>query len=395
MKEYQSLSPYYKRREFAVQLRGKLVKIVSKPGVPNANGVSAASMLLAESISIPPYARVLLLGCSHGALGVIVAQYTEQGNISVADKSFLNLLMVEETLAANAITRFDVVTDVNAISAQPEMFDSVVVEPPRSRKLARRWLLDAQIALKEGGRLYLAGANDEGIASIHEDMRTLFGNLVTLGYKKRNRIAYASKSSSSQAHPGWAHEPGITPGTWYEFIATIRDELLHFYSLPGIFSYDRIDEGTALLLQNLEVSPSSRVLDVGCGYGIVGLVASRLGADRVDMVDVDLLAIAAARKNIDANTTPNTRAFPSDALSAVSQESYDLIVTNPPFHTSKAIDYDVAYAFIEQAKYVLNPGGKFMLVANRFIPYDRMMRDVFGSAVRIAETGKYHVLATS
>jgi 16S rRNA (guanine1207-N2)-methyltransferase len=82
----------------------------------------------------------------------------------------------------------------------------------------------------------------------------------------------------------------------------------------------------------------------------------------------------------------------SDALSAVSDERYHLVVTNPPFHVGKPVDHEAAHAFIEHARYVLSPGGRLLLVANRFIRYDRFMRAQYGRVECLAETGRYHVL---
>jgi 16S rRNA (guanine1207-N2)-methyltransferase len=270
------------------------------------------------------------------------------------------------------------------------------MELPKGRKLARRWLVEAQAALKPGGALYLAGANEQGIQSAIQDAAALFGGAAVLRYKKGNRVARAAagRAAPPAGRPEWAGEAGIAPGTWREFEVGVRGHVFRLRSLPGVFAFDDdLDEGTRLLLDHLEVAPGTQaVLDVGCGYGIIGLAAARLGAGHVDMVDVNLLAIASARENIAGNAISNAEAFLSDAFSAVGDKRYDLIASNPPFHTGKSVDYAVAQAFIEHARSALKPGGRLLLVANKFIRYDQLMRTTFNAVECLVETNKYHVL---
>ena len=137
------------------------------------------------------------------------------------------------------------------------------------------------------------------------------------------------------------------------------------------------------------------MLDLGCGYGVIGLIAARSGAAQVDLVDSNLLAVAAAAKNLSLHCIANARAIPSDVLSAVMEEQYHLIVTNPPFHAGKPVDYQIANAFIQQSWQALEKRGRFLLVANRFIRYDRLMEQTFTEVRCIAQTGRYHVLLGS
>jgi 16S rRNA (guanine1207-N2)-methyltransferase len=134
------------------------------------------------------------------------------------------------------------------------------------------------------------------------------------------------------------------------------------------------------------------VLDIGCGWGAIGLVAAQQGAAQVDLIDVSLPAAAAAARNIAAAGLTNARALPSDALSAVANERYDLIVTNPPFHAGKAVDHDAALAFIAEARDLLTPRGRLLVVANAFIRYERAMQGRYGSVETLAEDRRYHLL---
>ncbi|NOK61424.1 MAG: methyltransferase [Chloroflexi bacterium AL-W] len=383
--------PYYRTTSFEASLAGETMRFVSKPGLPNWEHVSPAMQLLARNMVLSSDAKVLLLGCSHGALGVALARQVPQGIVWLSDLNGIALMMAEQTLQTNEVRNARVHADISVLPEQTAAFDVVVIELPKGRKLARRWLVEAFTALRPGGLLYLAGPGDEGIQPAINDMQALFGNAVTLGYKKRNRSASATRQSHNEALPDWSMEPGIAPGTWHEFTAQVERATFQLSSVPGIFAYDKVDEGTQLLLQHLSIPPHARVLDVGCGYGIIGLVAERRGAMQVDLLDVNTLSIAAARENIRRNGCANTRALLSDGLQMI-HEQYDVVVSNPPFHVGKSIDYDIAHAFITDSRRVLEPDGTLLVVSNVFIRYEELMRSTFEKVYCIAENGQYRVL---
>jgi 16S rRNA (guanine1207-N2)-methyltransferase len=384
---------YYQSDTFTATLRGQTLRIVSKPGLSNWNRVTPATVLLAEMVEAAPDAQVLQLGCGHGALGAALARQVPGGHVTLMDIDFIALTMAEQTLRANGVANAQVQPAISVLPDGAGAFDTVAMELPKGRKLARRWLVEAQAALRPGGALYLAGANEQGIRPAIQDAAALFGEAAVLRYKKGNRVARAAKAAPVASQPEWAGEAGIAPGTWREFEVGVRGRTFRLRSLPGVFAFDDdVDEGTRLLLDQLDVAPGGSVLDVGCGYGIIGLLAARLGAGHVDMVDVNLLAIAAARENIAGNAVSNAEAFLSDAFSAVRNKRYDLIASNPPFHTGKSVDYAVAHAFIEHARSALKPGGRLLLVANKFIRYDHLMRTTFNTVECLIETNKYHVL---
>ena len=162
---------------------------------------------------------------------------------------------------------------------------------------------------------------------------------------------------------------------------------LSLETAPGLFSPSRPDAGTLALLSHVRLSPEDKVLDLGCGYGLVGLwCAKRIGADRVTLSDVDPEAVAAARGNAVRNGLPEVRVLESDAFAGIPDAGYTLILSNPPYHA----DFAVAKAFIEKGFNRLALGGRMLLVTKRRDWYANKLRTVFGG-VRVHETGGYFV----
>ncbi len=286
------------------------------------------------------------------------------------------------------------VWDDPATPVEPEdMFDAVVFETSLHRPLVRRWLAHARLVLADGGWVFLAGANDAGVRSAIGDAKRLFGHPVSDDYRRHHRVTGFQRSGDPDEAPYWLEHPGIAPRTWQSFQVDVRSQAFALDTLPGVFPGDRLDAGTALLLEHTTVPPGVRVLDAGCGTGIIGLLAARIGANHVDLIDVNLLAVAVASRNLGTNGITSGRVVASDIFSGLGDARYDLIVSNPPFHQGKAIDLSMPDRLISEAPGHLLPGGSLMIVANSFLRYERQMRRVFGHVETVVATRQYHVIA--
>lgn len=287
--------------------------------------------------------------------------------------------------------------------------NGVVIASTPDRDLARRRLLMARRTLASDGRLFIAGANTEGIRAVIGDAKKLFGPAVCENYRSRQRVAEFDGDGIIVDLPDWAAKPGVAPGTWVEVPLEIGETRVSLVTQAGVFAGGRIDAGTRLLLEALPDRISGRVLDVGCGTGAIGIAAALLGADAVDLTDVNLLAIQAARENVRrlsetkdqrsaglgtglGTPEPSVQAFASDVYSACGDERYDLIVSNPPFHRGKAIDFTTADQLISEAPRHLADDGSLLVVANAFLAYSKRIERVFMRVETVAATRGYQVL---
>ncbi len=271
------------------------------------------------------------------------------------------------------------------------LYGCVLLPLPTNRDLARRWLLQARDSLERGGVLILAGANAEGAKSVTADAERVFGTPIAEYYRQRHRITRFRKTEEGRDLPAWASADGIVPGTWQRFDVDLGEDVVSLETQPGVFAGNRLDAGTRLLLQHLEVEQGERVLDVGCGAGIIGIAASRGGVGHVDLVDANLLAVEVSERNLERLGVSGC-ALASDVFSGIPNERYDLIMSNPPFHRGKQVDYSVADRLIGEAPEHLTRGGRLLIVANAFLAYGKQMERVFRQVETVAATRQYHVL---
>ena len=132
-----------------------------------------------------------------------------------------------------------------------------------------------------------------------------------------------------------------------------------------MFSHGRLDEGSELLLAEQQALPAGRVLDFGCGSGVLSLVMARRNPGcRFELVDIDALAIYCARQSLALNGVA-AEVHASDGLSDV-HGRFAAVISNPPFHTGIRQDTSIAERFFEQVTRNLQPGGELRIVATAF-----------------------------
>jgi 16S rRNA (guanine1207-N2)-methyltransferase len=169
--------------------------------------------------------------------------------------------------------------------------------------------------------------------------------------------------------------------------AEIRGIPLELETDSAVFSPSGVDAGTLAMLSEATFHPDDQVLDLGCGCGVVGIVAAKLlGAERVQLCDIQPEAVALSRRNALRNGVPALRIWQSDGLENVPGEGFTLILSNPPYHA----DFAVPKRFIAQSYRRLAPGGRLMMVTKRLDWYKNRLIAVFGG-VRIARVDGYYI----
>lgn len=171
-----------------------------------------------------------------------------------------------------------------------------------------------------------------------------------------------------------------------QYEADIRGLRLMLETVPGLFSPAAADRGTLAMINTVDIQPGQRVLDLGCGCGIVGIWAALSGAEAV-LTDIDPRAIACARRNAEKNQATGCLFQESDGFRQVTETGFDWILSNPPYHS----DYAVARHFIEKGFNRLTRGGRLVLVVKRPDWYRNKLKSIFGGCSDRLIDG-YHVL---
>jgi 16S rRNA (guanine1207-N2)-methyltransferase len=339
-------------------------------------------------------ANILILEGGDGWLANQLAQFVPDGRVLSLSRDIRDIKAAQILLADNPNT--DASQDVFPNSAD---WDIVLLTIPKERRYARTLLVSAWEALKPGGQLLLAGPSKGGAKAVIKDAERFFGNATTLSYRSHQRVAVSIRGDSLiNPLPKEFQQPGIAPGTNH-FIQIDRHNFsIKLETHPGIFSWQELDEGTSLLLDHLTIEPGWRVWDVGCGYGAIGIYAALAGAAFVSMSDINLIAIDYAQKNVFTNHLDHQiEVFSADNLSNPQnihdqRLHYDLIISNPAFHQGHPVDKSMADQLIAQAPQYLTSNGRLLIVANRFLNYQKFMRAHFTHIVNVAETSKFQVI---
>ncbi|SDM22773.1 16S rRNA (guanine1207-N2)-methyltransferase [Methylobacterium phyllostachyos] len=250
---------------------------------------------------------------------------------------------------------------------------ATVLAPPGT--VERRYVL-AQVlrALGPGGRMIALAPKDRGGTRLAKELTT-FGCAAADQPRRHHRICQADRPPEPAGIAEAIDEGGPR-----------HVDNLALCTQPGIFSWDRLDPGTALLLRALPVL-KGRGADLGCGLGILArAVLASEAVTAMTLVEIDRRAVEMARRNV-----PDPRAtilWADIRTPGQVPGDLDFIVTNPPFHEGGAEDQALGRAFIARAAASLRPGGTLWLVANAHLPYEAPLRAAFRTAsVTVQENG--------
>jgi len=176
-----------------------------------------------------------------------------------------------------------------------------------------------------------------------------------------------------------------------EIATTLCGRKLRFLTDSGVFSKDGVDFGTRLLLETALIPPGSAVLDLGCGYGAMGITAALLNPTiHVTLVDVNLRALDLAATNATMNGVSNVTVRQSDGIANLVEQKFDVVLTNPPIRAGK----EVVFSFYSGARSVLKNGGSLWVVIQKkqgAPSTEKKLRELFSSVELRARSKGYHI----
>lgn len=308
-------------------------------------------------------------------VGIATSFFLAQGFEVVARETSAGALASLEALRAD-FPGLEVQARLPFEPQVPEFPTALLALPAeRGSEWVRHLIMSAARALALGGELWLAGSKDRGFAQYFKFARSLLGSGEVVLHQGPLRLARLVR----ELVPPSAEWP------WHNFEAQIRGRSYRFQTLPGVFSFDRIDLGSQALLEFIpKMEPGVQVLDLGSGYGALSLPLAREGA-RLTLLEDDLASVTAARVNL-----PDATVFHSFLdWHLTNLDLYDKIVVNPPYHVGGEVF--LSKGFLEVAARHLHKGGQLYLVANEFLPYEAWASELFES-VQVWPLGRYKVI---
>ena len=250
-------------------------------------------------------------------------------------------------------------------------FAAAIVCLPRAREAARGLIAQAAAVVVPGNPVIVDGQKTDGIDALYRELRTHVR--VSEALSKAHGKLFSFPAGPEMAV--WAAQPRRIEGG--------------FTTFPGLFSADHTDPGSALLAAALPVQMKGRGIDLGAGWGYLAQAAlARADIASLDLVEADWNALDAARINVQDSRAVFHWA---DATTFRPARPAHWVICNPPFHAGRDADPALGQAFLAAAARMLVPDGTLWLVANRHLPYDRVLSTLFRQIEDLPGTAAYRL----
>ncbi|EKM6430415.1 16S rRNA (guanine(1207)-N(2))-methyltransferase RsmC [Cronobacter sakazakii] len=268
--------------------------------------------------------------------------------------------------------RYGLVADAEIVADS----DTLIYYWPKNKPEAQFQLMNLLSLLPVGTDIFVVGENRSGVRSA-EAMLEAYCTLNKVDSARRCRLY----------HGRLEKQPEFNADSWW---GEYQVDDLTIKTLPGVFSRDGLDVGSDLLLSTLSPHTKGKVLDVGCGAGVLATVlASHSPKVRLTLCDVSAPAVEASRATLAANGFEG-EVVASNVFSEI-KGRFDMIISNPPFHDGMETSFEAAQTLIRSAVRHLNIGGELRIVANAFLPYPNVLDETFGNHEVLAQTGRFKV----
>jgi 16S rRNA (guanine1207-N2)-methyltransferase len=254
------------------------------------------------------------------------------------------------------------------------LWDRIVLRQQRSQERNISWISTLLPRLKPQGELWIVGANDDGIKGFQHKLERFELEVEVRDIGKGSRLLVLTPSSQS------IPMPEATPRTWLGFSVQ---------TLPGVFATGQIDEATGILLKHLPAMKNLKVVDLGCGAGVLSAAALKGGASEVHAVDAYLPAVRTARQlnhpqlKVDWDFMGRT-CLRGDA---------DIVLTNPPFHQEHRTAQEIPKRWLSACFRAIKPGGSVYLVAHHHLNYTHLAElEGWVDVKEIAKQGPFRLI---
>jgi 16S rRNA (guanine1207-N2)-methyltransferase len=263
--------------------------------------------------------------------------------------------------------------------------DLVILQFPKSKTELNFTLSMISEHITSDAKIFIVGENKSGIKSINKLTQETLSSCNNIDAARHCILFLAS--IAVQKIP-------FDLDSWYQYYTVGIDNInIKVAALPGVFSQKALDKGSKILLENLPKSPKGKILDFGCGAGVIAsYLGKKFPETQLSLLDVNALAINSAEKTLSLNGL-KCHVFASNRLSEV-KSKYDHVVSNPPFHQGNKTSYIATESFLSEIKRFLAKHGEVTIVANSFLRYQPIMEQFIGKTIKICTTNGFTVYSS-
>ncbi|MFW5389998.1 23S rRNA (guanine(1835)-N(2))-methyltransferase RlmG [Yersinia sp. 2544 StPb PI] len=327
---------------------------------------------------------VLVFNDQFGTLACALHAYRP---FSVSD-SYMSQLATTHNVQLNQLDE-NAVTLLSSIDALPAAPKLVVIKIPKALALLEQQLRALRLVVAPD-TVIIAGAKSR---DVHNSTLQLFEKILgptktTLAWKK-SRLIHCEVADIPLADIPLADAPETT-----DWPLANTEYVIHNHA--NVFSRNNLDIGARFFMEILPYDVAGKIADLGCGNGVVGLIALEQNPlAEMLFVDESYMAVASSELNITYNRPqdlPRCEFMVSHGLAGVERESLQLVLCNPPFHQQHAVSDHVAWQMFCDAKRCLKVGGELMIVGNRHLDYFHKLKRLFGNCETLDSNQKFMVL---
>ena len=336
------------------------------------------SLLLERSVDagiLDDYSNILI--ANHTADG-----YCRQLAKRFADKQFtaFSYLVSHQQTLLGGPDNLTAICDHELKAVQP--FDCAIIYFPKSKMEFTYLINNLFNHLRSGSPVIVIGDNKGGVKGCDKLLKPFCSHI-----RKADTARHCALYQGGLTKPSL---PFSVEDWLMQYDVTMAGHQISVYSLPGVFSHGSLDIGTQLLLENIERKPEGKLLDFGCGAGLIGTLLGVINPDiEVTGLDVNALAIASTKETFAANQIKGSTVL-SNGLANL-EGLFNEVYSNPPFHTGVKTNYKITEDFITGIKANLVNRGHLTIVANNFLQYQPLLEKQFGQFATIAKNRRFNV----
>ncbi|MCP4988614.1 MAG: methyltransferase [Colwellia sp.] len=312
-----------------------------------------------------------------------------KADIYCTNDSFISAQGIQYNIEQNALND-DNITQLTSLDSLPSDIDIILYKIPKSKSLLIEQLIQIKNSVS-GTCIFIAA---DRAKEIHSATLKVFekylGTTKTSLAVKKARLVFCQLDNKNVL-------PSPFPTVWtieHQSKNDLPSRELTISNHANVYAREKLDIGARYFIENLpKVAPKSKVIDLGCGNGVIGLtVLANQSEAHIQFIDESCMAIASAEQNVKNNLPELMQQCQftlNDCLTDVESNSVDLILCNPPFHQNTATTDHIAWQMFKDSHRVLKKGGELRIIGNRQLAYHIKLQRIFGNEKLIASNNKF------